>query len=291
MLNIVPAWKTDTGLVREHNEDSVLFFAPEDDEVRRQKGVLAIVADGVGGKNAGEVASSIATTIIRQTYYEDDRSISLLESFRESVQEANQQIRDASKLNADYDGMATTCTALVLYQDRAAIAHVGDSRAYMLRGDDFTQLTRDHSLANDLLAQGLITEEEAKHHPQSNVITRALGTQKDIEVDVVEVPVLEIGDCFCLCSDGLSNLVSDREISQILSSRNPLDGCEDLVDLARQRGGYDNISVLIVKVDNGPHAKGTKTKQITGPFPGGTHFSRSFLGSFDRARRLFSKRS
>lgn len=256
----------------------------------QQKGVLAIVADGVGGNNAGEIASSVATTVIRRRFYEDDRSTFHSELLQAAVTEANQEVFVASQMRPEHVGMATTCTALVICQDRAVIAHVGDSRAYRLRGSDFIQLTRDHSLVNELLGKGLITEEESKNHPQANIITRALGSQNEVEVDIVEVPV-ERGDCFCLCSDGLSNMVSDQTIAETLYSKSPTESCEILVELARQRGGYDNISVVTIKIDDHPVTAGTKTRRIAEPFPNGIRFSRLFLACFGWAVRLFSKSS
>ena len=289
-FNISHACKTDVGLVREHNEDSILYFQPEDDSLAAQKGVLAIVADGVGGNAGGEVASSMAVNAIRQCYYDDAESSSLSNSLGRSLRVANHQIVEVSNTTPEYHGMATTCTALVLTQEQVLIAHVGDSRAYRLRGSDFVQLTKDHSLVNELLGKGLITEEESKNHPQGNVITRALGSQDEVEVDIVELPV-ERGDCFCLCSDGLSNMVSDQTIAETLYSKSPNESCEILVELARQRGGYDNISVVTIKIDDYSVTAGTKTRRITEPYPNDICVSRLFLACFGWAVRLFSKSS
>lgn len=266
ILNITAASKTDVGLVREENEDALLFCQPSDPRVFEERGILAVVADGVGGNSAGEVASRTAVETIQDTYFQGFDHEPIAAALERAVKEANRRIIDLSEKNALYKGMATTCTALVVRQSDLVIAHVGDSRAYCLRNGELRRLTEDHTLVNELLKKGLVSEEEAKDHPQSNVIVRALGSQGDIDVDVIEF-VAEGEDCYLLCSDGLSNLVADEEIAQILSSSTPFVSCETMVELARQRGGYDNITVQVIKVSTNDSRRVRETRPITGEFP------------------------
>jgi protein phosphatase len=172
--------------------------------------------------------------------------------------------------------MATTCTALAVCGGEVVVAHVGDSRAYRLRGNELAQLTQDHTLVHDLLERGVITGEQARNHPQANVITRALGSQPEVEVDIVELTG-QAGDCYLLCSDGLSNLVTDKEIAHMLAIGNPEDCCEAVVELARERGGYDNITVQVIKLSaNEPKSAG-ETTQVTPTFSNMPALTRFFV--------------
>jgi serine/threonine protein phosphatase PrpC len=275
-FQISAAFKTDTGLVREQNEDAVLLFEPEDALLLESKGVLAVVADGVGGNVGGEVASSIAVETVKNYYYTDRDADRVSNSLERAVKAANKRIIDAANKEPDYNGMATTCTALVLCGGEAVVAHVGDSRAYKLRGNEPIRLTRDHTLVNDLVENGTISEEQARSHPQKNIITRALGSQPDIDVDIVEMAT-GVDDCYLLCSDGLSNLITEKEMAEITSSSDPSASCEKMVELARGRGGYDNITVQVLKVSPNKPERSKSENQAAVIRPGSSMSQRDVL--------------
>lgn len=243
--DVVVGMLSDVGCVRELNEDSGTFIQPEDPEVLASKGLLILVADGMGGHSSGEVASGMAVDVITRVYYEDkgDPQAALKKAFRE----ANREIHKAAEKDESKSGMGTTCTALVL-QDRTAIsAHVGDSRLYLVREGAIYLMTEDHSAVMEMVKAGLITLEQARHHPDKNVILRAMGSHPDVEVTTWQEPFpVRAGDRFLLCSDGLYDLVEDDEIKQAVESAEPQSACENLISLAKQRGGHDNISVGIV---------------------------------------------
>ena len=229
---------TDTGRRRRRNEDSFVLDPP-----------LFAVADGMGGAQAGEVASRLAAAAFRE-YHEAD-SLAPEERVEALVQEANRRIYARSREDANATGMGTTVTAALLEGDSVAIGHVGDSRAYRIRDDRLEQLTQDHSLVADLMRSGRLTQEEADAHPQRSVITRALGTDPEVDVDTLAVG-LEPGDVFLLCSDGLTTMVPDEEILRIVHESGSLEGAaKALVKAANKRGGEDNVTVVLFRVDAG----------------------------------------
>ncbi|MDF2546838.1 MAG: Stp1/IreP family PP2C-type Ser/Thr phosphatase [Anaerosolibacter sp.] len=233
-----------TGLIRDINQDS--YFVSED------KMNLFIVADGMGGHKAGEVASSIAIDSVKK-YIEEhiskkngeyDEAVSRI--IEEAIVDANTKIFNKSMEEEKYQGMGTTLT-MAFIQSKLFIGHIGDSRAYLIRNNEIKQITQDHSLVAELLRNGTITEKEAKTHPQKNIITRALGTEENIQIDIYTIELLA-EDIIVLCSDGLSNLVEQMEIKECLTNSNSMQsGCEHLVDLANERGGYDNITIIGIK--------------------------------------------
>jgi protein phosphatase len=238
---------SDVGCVRELNEDSGTFVAPEDPELRARKGTLIVVADGMGGHSAGEVASKMAVDLIAQTYYEDrgEPQASLKKAFRE----ANRAIHKAAEKDASKNGMGTTCTALVLQNGTAISAHVGDSRLYLVRNKAIYLLTEDHSAVMEMVKAGLLTLDQARHHPDKNVILRAMGSHPDVEVTTWEEPFpVRAGDRFLLCSDGLYDLIEDEEIRQIVELGDPHSACENLIALAKERGAHDNVTVGIASL-------------------------------------------
>ncbi len=239
---------TDVGCLREHNEDSILCITPADAAQLDDKELLAIVADGMGGHQAGEVASQMAVDIIRRSYYQQQWD-NPIKGLRQSFNDANQAIYQASHAARHLHGMGTTATALILKNRQACFAHVGDSRLYRLRDAALTLLTQDHTLVMEMLKNGLITAKEARHHPQKNIILRALGTRPDIALSTSQNPLpVELGDYFILCSDGLYDLVDDSEIQEMVMANAPHAACNQLIALAKQRGGYDNISVGILAI-------------------------------------------
>ena len=239
--------QTDKGCVREINEDSGRFVRPSDAVLLAEKGVLLVVADGMGGHSAGEVASQMAAELIPRLYY--DAGGEPQEALKGAVEEANRQIHAASLEDESKQGMGTTCTALVLLGGQAFAAHVGDSRLYMLREGKVYLLTEDHSAVMEMVKLGLITMEQARHHEDKNVILRALGTAPEVEVATLEPFSVRLGDQYLLCSDGLYDLVPDDEIERELQAGEDIHAAaERLITLAKARGGHDNITVAVAAV-------------------------------------------
>ncbi len=227
--------KTDTGRQRRANEDSAFVRAP-----------LFVVADGMGGAQAGEVASGIAVEVFEQGFPETGSPEERLAS---RVREANHRIYERSRAEHGREGMGTTLTAAYLDDAHLAIAHVGDSRAYLFRDGELTRLTRDHSLVDELVRQGKITEEQAAGHPQRSIITRALGPEPDVEVDTFTYSV-HAGDVLLLCSDGLTSMISEERVAEVLSSATSLEEAGNrLIDEANEAGGRDNITVVLFRLE------------------------------------------
>ena len=226
-------WRTDTGRQRRENEDSAYVHAP-----------VFVVADGMGGAQAGEVASRIAT----ETFSEGlPRSGTPEDRLAELVRDANQRIYDRSRAEQGRAGMGTTLTAAYLADGHLAIAHVGDSRAYLLRDGELTRLTQDHSLVDELVRQGKLTEAQAAEHPQRSIITRALGPEPEVEVDTFSYPV-QTGDTLLLCSDGLTSMIAEDQVAEILASATTLEQAADqLISCANAAGGRDNITVVLCR--------------------------------------------
>jgi protein phosphatase len=244
-FDVVVGMLSDVGCVRELNEDSGTYVKPDDPELLRSKGLLIIVADGMGGHSAGEVASGLAVEVVSRVYYEDggDPRSALENAFHE----ANKAIHKAAESDASKNGMGTTCTAMVLQDGTAISAHVGDSRLYLVRDSSIYLMTEDHSAVMEMVKAGLITLEQARHHPEKNVILRAMGSHAEVEVTTWKEPFpVRAGDRFLLCSDGLYDLVEDEEIRRIVMLSAPQTACGNLIALAKERGGHDNITVGIV---------------------------------------------
>ncbi len=237
------ASRTDVGRVRRRNEDSLGFFKPTDSALLKRYGICLAVADGVGGEAHGDIASRTAIATLLKEYYKGPADVPVQQRLRDGVAKTNMAVLQASDELRSH-GMATTLVAAVILADRAVIANVGDSRAYVINRSKVTarQISLDHSLVQEQVRMGILTPEEAEKAPNKNVITRALGTDPAVKVDVFEVPLIP-GDTVLLCSDGLVRVVSDAEIAKIVAS-NPLATAVDkLVALANSRGGPDNISV------------------------------------------------
>lgn len=244
------AARTDTGKVRGHNEDAIEWS---------QEGGVAVLADGMGGYNAGEIASSIATTVFKTSL---DQSLQELTWLRrspgnkqlerlltEAVEAANEQILAASLSQPEFSGMGTTLVAALFRQNKVVLAHIGDSRAYRFRQGALTQLTRDHSQLQEQIDAGLVSPEWARFAPNKNLITRALGVAVDVEVET-NTYATEAGDLYLLCSDGLSDMLATEQIIELLSRHADLElTCEDLVNAANDNGGRDNISVILARID------------------------------------------
>ncbi len=245
-LHLDVAQLTDVGRKREHNEDNMAYVIPKDLQVMARKGALFIVADGMGGHAAGEVASEIAVDTISNVYYQDD-SDDVAVSLLHAIKRSNALIYQRAAENMLRSGMGTTCVTAVLRGNIAYVANVGDSRAYLVRGGQVKQVSQDHSWVAEQVRAGLLTEDQARTHTQRNVITRCLGTQADVEVDVFSEQ-LQAGDSLVLCTDGLSGLVGDEEIQRIVEQFMPQESVYHLVERANENGGPDNITAIVVRV-------------------------------------------
>jgi protein phosphatase len=233
---------TDVGCRREVNEDRGRIIHPGTPEEAAQKGILAYVADGMGGHAAGEVASQLVAEVLARAYYKHPGAPPA--ALQAAFEQANRAVYEASRRDDRWQGMGTTCTALVLRGDQAYCAHVGDSRLYLLREGQLWTLSEDHSVVYEMVKRGLLSKSEARQHDARNVITRALGLHPEVEVTVWNAPLqARVNDRFLLCSDGLHDLVEEDEMREIAASAPPHVAGEQLVARAKQRGGYDNITV------------------------------------------------
>jgi PPM family protein phosphatase len=237
-LELQPFGVTDAGKVRQNNEDALLVGEGEDE-------TLFVVADGIGGFEAGEVASSLAVDVLKGLRPDG--------SFETAIAEANRRILAAGRGDEKLSGMGTTVVAIrfggTQREPLAEVAHVGDSRAYLVRGGEMNPITEDHSLVAELVRSGDLTRDQAAEHPQKNLITRALGADDDVDVDTTVLPT-EAGDRVLLCSDGLSDMVPEARISEILleSLEDPERAARNLLSAALDAGGNDNITVIVVDV-------------------------------------------
>jgi len=239
--------RSDIGCVRSSNEDSVAFVSPGDDGERRRRGVLAVVADGMGGHRGGEVASTLAVETICRHYLAAAVG-DPLGALEQALLEANATIHAAGAADAGLAGMGTTATALALVAGQALVAHVGDTRLYRCSQSQALQITEDDTLVREMERHGLISAEQARRHPERSVLLRSLGTRAEVSVAAQRLGPVEVGECFVLCSDGLHDAVEPFEIAQAVASLAPEAACRHLIELARARDGSDNISVGVVAI-------------------------------------------
>ncbi|MFI4988619.1 MAG: protein phosphatase 2C domain-containing protein [Alphaproteobacteria bacterium] len=245
------AMRSDLGRVRSNNEDSVACVIPREGDLARGRGLLALVADGMGGHAAGEVASLLAAETVLRVYFADGAAppAALAAGFAA----ANRAIYERSRDDPVCAGMGTTCTAIALVGDQGFLAHVGDSRAYLLRDRALTQISHDDSLVGEMVRMGKISPEEARHRADRNVILKALGTAPSVEPAIWrEGRPLRAGDVFVLCSDGLSDLVENAAIGDTIARLPPAEACEALIASALAAGGHDNVSVGVFAVSDAP---------------------------------------
>ncbi|EKN64110.1 protein serine/threonine phosphatase [Neobacillus bataviensis LMG 21833] len=240
-------YKTDQGRVRQNNEDSGGTFVNKDGHR------LAIVADGMGGHRAGDVASKMSVAHLQESW-EQTEGIKTADDaekwLRTHIIEVNQLVFDHANNHEECDGMGTTIEAVIATNQFATIAHVGDSRCYIFNDSGFQQLTEDHTLVNELVRTGQITKEDAEHHPRKNVILRAIGTEQDVKIDTKTI-IFEEGDILLLCSDGLSNKVKEDQMISILHSEDTLEQkALSLINRANENGGEDNITLIILEFDD-----------------------------------------
>jgi PPM family protein phosphatase len=261
---------SDTGKVREHNEDTIALDADIG---------LLVLADGMGGYNAGEVASGIAVktilNLVRESFDREDLESADRESglsrpsiiLRDAIHRANKIIYQTARTQPQCEGMGTTVVAALFFDNKATIAHVGDSRVYRLRSGKFEQVTMDHSLLQELVDRGFYSPEEAQRAANKNYVTRALGVEANVEIEVQEVPVQK-GDYYILCSDGLSDMVEDDDIHLTISTfgANLDNVAKQLIQLTNDNGGRDNVSVVMAHVLDGFPAQKRIFDKILGWF-------------------------
>ena len=250
-MRITSAGITNVGMKRQNNEDNYLI----NDEVG-----IYVCCDGMGGHAGGEYASQIAVTTVEEVLANirdegvegaDDSTDDQItqEKIKYAIRLAGKRIFERAQADPEFRGMGTTAVILLFRNGMAYLAHVGDSRGYLIRGGEITQRTEDHSWVNEQIKAGLITPETAKHHRFRNIITRSLGFQEEVEIDT-QVLRAEPGDLYLLCSDGLSNLIDEGEMRDLLVEKSFQEVARDLVDTANARGGDDNITVVIARVDS-----------------------------------------
>lgn len=243
--------RTDIGPTRQSNEDTMLTVIPENSRVMDAKGALFVVADGLGGHTKGEIASDLAVNGVRDFYYQatnDDIGASLLQAMREANARIYRENMAQTPQPEPNQMMGTTCVAAVLHGDSVYVANVGDSRAYIVRGEQLLQISLDHTPQAEQLRAGTITEEQARELAAKNMITRCLGDKMDVEIDLFKESVQQ-GDVLVLCTDGLNKGVSDDEIRAIVAQYDPQESANKLVELANAQSGEDNVTAIVVGVD------------------------------------------
>lgn len=235
---------SDVGRVRDENEDAYGHFtAAEADGVH-----LFIVADGMGGHARGREASTTTVAVVREVFF-NERNGSIPGRLEQAFQEANRRVYETAEAEEEADSMGTTATALAVVDEEAYMAHVGDSRAYRYRAGEAEQLTQDHTVVQELHRSGAITEEEARTHPRRGVLTRAVGVQPNLEVELNEIGSLQPDDHFLMCTDGLQE-VPEEVLHEVVLNNAPQSACEQLVRRAKEEDGHDNATALIVHVDS-----------------------------------------
>lgn len=259
---------TDVGRKRSGNEDSYALWVSDEGGPDHLIDTLLVVADGMGGSNAGEVASRMVVEAVVRVLAETTAH-DPAEALREAVEIANAEVHEHSRSRVDLSGMGTTCTVVGLKGDRVSIAHVGDSRAYLIRHGQIRQLTSDHSLVAQLVARKQITAEQAKVDPRRNVVTRSVGVGSAVDVDAETLPdPLLPGDTILICSDGLHGQVTDADLARIGSGESLDRACRELIALANQNGGPDNITVAMARLEGPePDAAPARRSALTDSTP------------------------
>lgn len=249
--NLKAVVMSDLGNIRTNNEDMGLFLKVADEAVLLEKGYILIVADGMGGHNAGEVASGLATEIISREYFKQ-RGNAVEKNLEKALTLANKTIFEKASSQKAFQGMGTTCTVLVVIDNDLYFAQVGDSRAYIQKQGAFIQITEDQTYVQQLVNSGDITAAEAAVHPKRNILTNAMGTKPDMRVDTGRCQYkFENKDRLLLCSDGLYDYLNDEEMNRILLENNLQNAATTMIELAKARGGHDNITIVLAEQDNG----------------------------------------
>lgn len=258
--------RTDLGNIRTNNEDAGLFFRIADAGITQEKGCILMVADGMGGHAAGEVASKMATEIISKEYYKNANG-NIEKTLSKVFMLANKNILAAANADSSKKGMGTTCTALIVAGKQVYYAHVGDSRAYVIKNNNISRITTDHTYVQELIKAGTITAAEAEKHPQRNILTNAMGTKPEIRVDTGKCDFsFDENDRLMICSDGLYDYLEDAEIAGIVNNKPVQDAAEQLIGEAKRRGGHDNITVVLAEKTGAVTARPTReTRDIELP--------------------------
>jgi len=246
-LELESSGLTDAGPHRETNEDCIGCFAPADALALQRKGYLYVVADGLGGHSAGEVASSSAVARMGEEYYSPSNHTRIEPALRQAVQAANLRIHELTHRHPEYRSMETTLSAIAIAGVQAYVAHIGDTRIYHWREGHLTQLTSDHSEAAELVRMRVLKPERVRDHPGRNTLTRTLGSRLIPRPDYRRQPVMA-GDQFVLCTDGLWSEIEDAEIAEVMADKPPSDACQELLERALSRDCLDNVSVQVVRV-------------------------------------------
>jgi PPM family protein phosphatase len=237
--NLMVGSATDVGQRRDHNEDAFVTFEAGDGAV------VLVVADGMGGHLAGEVASAIAIEVIQRELTEP--AADPPGTLQATIEHANQEIWSEAERDPEKAGMGSTIVAAIVVGNQAYLANAGDSPAYLVRDGTAEQITHDHGLVAEQIAAGLIREEDAEHHPFRHILTRCLGAESSVEVEIYPPCELQDGDVLVLCSDGLTEHVKKGELAALITSADPDEIAKGLVDVANQRGGHDNITVVVAR--------------------------------------------
>jgi serine/threonine protein phosphatase PrpC len=265
---------THVGRVRSENQDSFGKFPEGNTDLHHPGGQLFVIADGMGGQNAGREASAIAVNTLGQAYYAG-ASLSVIDNLGAAYVAANEAIYSKSTSGPEYRGMGTTCVTLVLTDGKAFIGNIGDSRVYKINHRGIRQLTQDHSKVAELVRRGIITAEEARHHPERSHLYRAMGPRPTIEVDYFDNMALGTSRSYLMCTDGLFNHVDDDEMRQIILNSSPERACKQLIQLALDRGGSDNVTIQVIRVE-------VSNSTSMSPIARGKERFRSFLKSKKR---------
>ena len=246
MSDIEVIIKTDLGNVRTNNEDNAFFLRSNDETTLREKGYLMMVADGMGGHLAGEVASKMAVDIISEQYYHHNGKHSPEKALAQAFVSANKQIFTLASTSEQHRGMGTTCTAIAVVGSAIYFAHAGDSRAYLFKNNSIQRITQDHTYVQELVNSGSITAAEADVHPDRNILVNAMGTKPELRVDAGRHTTgFAAGDRLMLCSDGLYDYLDDKEIGVVLKSPSLSEAADYFIAEAKRRGGTDNITVVL----------------------------------------------
>jgi serine/threonine protein phosphatase PrpC len=246
--NVKAVVLSDLGNIRTNNEDVGMFYRIAEEDITREKGYLLIVADGMGGHKAGEVASKMATEIISQEYFKKNGNGSIEKTLYKAFSTANRKIYELASSQKAYHGMGTTCSAFVVTGDAVYYAHVGDSRGYFLKNNLITRITEDHTYVQELVNKGEITTKEADTHPKRNILTNAMGTKPDLRIDTGKCAYsFENDDRLMLCSDGLYDYIHENELADILNNKPLQEAAEYMIREAKKRGGHDNITVVLAE--------------------------------------------
>lgn len=240
---------TDIGRIRQHNDDYHGHFIPNNEAIRDKWGSIFAISDGVGGCVAGNVASAEAVNVLLQEYYLGTHSEKVPERFKSAFQYTAVHLYDLSSgINTAFQNMKCTLSALVVKQDKFYITHIGDSKIFLLRSNEMMQLTKDHSLVGKLVRLGLITPEDARIHPNKNIILKALGDRPIMPPDFYSGKII-LGDIFCLVTDGMLEHATEEELKEFIQNDNSEEGLKRIVDKLNERGGFDNMTIMTVKVN------------------------------------------